>query len=133
MSKENNIGRPTVMTADIIGKLEYAFAQGASDKSACFYAGINPDTLYEYQKKNPEFAERKQQLKQSKLFKALDVIHSALENGDVAIARWYLERKCPEEFGLNKELEPLLPVIKYVTPEQTAATDAHIDEFIGNE
>lgn len=133
MSIENNVGRPTVMTSETIGKLEYAFAQGANDRQACFYANINPDTLYEYQKKNPEFSERKQLLKQSKMFRALEVINSALDNGDVAIARWYLERKCPEEFGMNKELEPLLPIVKYVTAEETAATDAHIDAFIGND
>ena len=63
MAKKSNAGRPTVMTKDTIAKLEEAFKCGASDLEACFYADISKDSLYNYQKKHPEFIERKEALK----------------------------------------------------------------------
>lgn len=133
MSTQNTVGRPTVMTSETIGKLEYAFSLGCSDKDACLYADINPDTLYEYQKKNPGFSERKAALKNQQVLKARMAIDNALNIGDVTTARWLLERKCKEEFCTRTEIDPVKPIIKYVTAEETAAVDAHIDEMIGNE
>ena len=56
-------GRPTVMTKDVINKLEQAYSNGATDIQACFYAGISTSALDCYQKKNPKFKERKAGLK----------------------------------------------------------------------
>lgn len=81
------------MTEAVLGKLEHAFSIGASDREACLYADINPTTLYEYQLEHPEFAERKESLKQSPLFKARVAIESALDRGDTQTARWYAERR----------------------------------------
>jgi hypothetical protein len=58
-AKPLNAGRPTVMTPEIIAKLEYVFALGGTDKEACLYADIGLETLYNYQRNHPEFAERK--------------------------------------------------------------------------
>ena len=33
------------MTNEVIGKLEYGFSCGLSDREACLFAGINPDTV----------------------------------------------------------------------------------------
>lgn len=133
MSSKNTVGRPTVMTKETLEKLEYAFSLGCTDKSACLYADISPDTLYEYQKKNPEFTERKAALKEQQVLKARSVVDNALNTGDVATARWLLERKCKDEFSTRTEIDPVKPIIKYVTAEETAAVDAHIDEMIGND
>ena len=46
MSK-NKGGRPTVMTEDVIRKLEDAFAHDLSDTEACLYAGIGRTTLFD--------------------------------------------------------------------------------------
>lgn len=98
----SNAGRPTIMTEVVLGKLEEAFAYGASDKEACFYAGINPDTLYEYQKKQPEYAERKEALKLRPILAARKKVVEAIE-ADVKNAQWYLERKA--EFGMKQTIE----------------------------
>lgn len=55
-------GRPTIMTPDIVNKLEQAFSMGCSDLEACLYAGISKQTLYNYQAKNPEFVDRKEKI-----------------------------------------------------------------------
>lgn len=132
MSTENTGGRPTVMTPDVLQKLEYAFSLGCSDRKACLYAGIAESTLYNYQQDNPAFLERKAALKEQQVLKARTVIDNALSTGDVATARWLLERKCKEEFSARTEIEPLAPLVKYVTVQDQAAADKHIDEFIGN-
>lgn len=97
----SNAGRPTVMTEVTLGKLEEAFAYGASDTEACFYAGINPDTLYEYQKKHPEFTERKEALKEQPILKARQTVVLSLD--DPKNAQWYLERKRKGEFSTKTE------------------------------
>ena len=96
-------GRPLKIDKDILGKLEQAFKIGATDREACFYAGINPDTLYEYQKKHPEFTEQKEVWKQNPVMKAKNTIFKSLD--DPKTAQWYLERKCKAEFSTQSKLE----------------------------
>lgn len=55
--------KPTVMTDDVLLKLEQAYALGCTDNEACFYAGIARSTLYNYQQTHPDFVERKEELK----------------------------------------------------------------------
>lgn len=98
-------GRPTIMTPDIVNKLEQAFSMGCSDLEACLYAGISKQTLYNYQAKNPEFVDRKEQLKEQLVLKARTVIANALNNKDENTAKWYLERKAKNEFSTKVENE----------------------------
>lgn len=98
------MARPTKMTEAVLGKLEQAFAYGASDKEACFYAGINPDTMYEYQKTHPEFTERKEALKERPILDARQKVVGDIKN-DVKVAQWYLERKRKKEFSIRTEVE----------------------------
>lgn len=62
-----------------------------NDEMACLYAGINPDTLYEYCKRNPKFTERKERLKMTPSLKAQTVIVKDIEN--VGGARYWAERR----------------------------------------
>jgi len=123
MSKE--VGRPTVMTEITLKKLEDAFSNGASDKEACFIANISHQTLYDYQKKHPEFIERKEGLKDMIKYQAKSNIAKAINGKDkesLDTAKWYVERKIKKEFGANidlttdgKELQPVL--VKYLDDE----------------
>lgn len=101
--KGNGAGRPTVMTEGAIGKLEQAFANGATDLQACFYAGISKDALYDYQLKHPEFTERKEGLKAQLGLISKNVVGKAIRDGDVNRAGWYLERKEKAEFSTRNE------------------------------
>jgi len=98
------MARPTKMTEAVLGKLEQAFAYGSSDKEACFYAGINPDTMYDYQKLHPEFTERKEALKERPILEARQKVVGDIKN-DVKVAQWYLERKRKSEFSTKIETE----------------------------
>lgn len=95
MAGSNPVGRPSVMTEEVIRKLEEAFAFGASDLEACFYADISKTALYEYQKDHPEFAERKEKLKERPILLARQKVVKELTS-DVKNAQWYLERKSPD-------------------------------------
>lgn len=98
---KNNVGRPTVMTPDILDKLRYAFLIGASDEEACAYAQIGASTLYDYQKKDAVFSEQKEQWKLEPILKAKQSVVKGLSDPELALK--YLERKKRDEFGLRKE------------------------------
>lgn len=110
-------GRKTVMTPEIIAKLEEAFSLGCTDVEACFMANIGKTTLYNYQNTHPDFMERKEQLKDSLILQARHVIYDALQNNDKEMAKWYLERKKKSEFSTKSEVaredvQPIIPKIE---------------------
>jgi len=96
-------GRPKKMTTYTLGKLREAFLWGCTDAEACFYAGIHPDTLYEYQKKNPEYSEEKECYKSNPILEARKAVVQAFKN-DPHLAMKYLERKMNGEFSLKQTL-----------------------------
>lgn len=97
------MARPTVMTPEVIAKLEEAFAWGCSDVEACLWADIAPKTLYVYQEKNPEFVQRKADLKETPILLARKSVVSGLAK-DKDLALKFLERKNKKEFSLRNEL-----------------------------
>lgn len=117
-------GKPTVMTQETLTKLEYAFSIGATDREACLFAEINPDTLYEYQKKNPKFAEKKEALKEKPIFQARQAVIKQFQAGDGELALKYLSKKKRDEFGdkmdlgigLSSELQEALDKVSKIFP-----------------
>lgn len=95
---KNKGGRPTVMTPDVLAKLEDAFLHGLSDKRACQYAGISVDALYAYQEKFPEFSQRKESLKLSPDIIAQVELVKGIK-GNLGQARWWAEHKMSDEFS----------------------------------
>lgn len=93
----NKRGRPVKMTRVVIEKLEEAFSYGCSDREACLLANIGEQTLYDYQRKNPDFKSRKDLLKSNPILKARVSVVNNLED-DPNLALKYLERRCREEF-----------------------------------
>lgn len=103
MAKKHPGGRPTIMTEDVVRKLEEAFLLGCSDAEACLVADISETALYEYQKANPKFTERKRLLKENPVYLARKSVISSMGNdGDLALK--FLERKRKDEFSLRQEL-----------------------------
>lgn len=74
-----HVGRPTVMTPDVLAKLEEAFAIGCTDGEAIFYAGISKDAFYDYQKATDGYSERKEALKERPVLKARMTIVKGLD------------------------------------------------------
>ncbi len=97
------MGRPTVVTPEVLAKLEQAFGMGCSDKEACLYADISMDALYDYQNRRPDFAEWKAILKEKPVLKARSVVVNSLS--DPETSKWYLERKTHGEFNARQALE----------------------------
>ena len=104
MPKKSNAGRPTKMTESTVKKLDEAFVVGCSDLEACLYAGISKQTLYNYQDENPEYIDRKEKLKENlKMHSKFNLGKSITEEKDVDNSKWYLERKCKDEFSTKSE------------------------------
>lgn len=125
--KKHAGGRPTVMTKEVVAKLETAFSWGCTDGEACVWAGISQDALYDYQRKNPAFTKRKELLKETPTLKARQVINLAIGQKDKQAAQWWLERKRKEEFSTRSELVQPEPVKVFVTKEEQAEADDLIE------
>lgn len=135
MAKKSIMGRPRIIDKDTLQKLEYGFSIGCGDVEACLYAGISKSTLYNYQRENPDFVNRKEQLKDNVVLKARLAVESAIEKGDAATARWYLERKRKEEFSTKHELDSNVSVRVekiFITAEEQKEVDDHIKDVITN-
>lgn len=117
--EKNPVGRPSKITAEVLGKLEQAFSIGASDAEACRHAGINPDTLYEYQKKNPKYTEKKEALKKTPVLKAKHTVFKNLD--DPKVAMWYLEKR-DKDFSSKIEQK-----ITNTTPQIVVASQSDAD------
>lgn len=95
-------GRPTVMTDEVLRKLEEAFALGCTDLEACIYADISKTALYDYQQEHPEFTERKELLKENPILLARkSVVEALAEDPDLSLR--FLERKKKDEFAQRVE------------------------------
>lgn len=97
------VGRPTVMTDEVLQKLREAFLMGCSDEEACLSAQISPQTLYNYQKDNEDFSSEKASWKENPILEARVTVYKNLSN--VETAKWYLERKKKDEFGQKSEVK----------------------------
>ena len=104
MASKNKGGRPTVMTPEMVQKLEEGFMKGLTDAECCLFCGIAKQTLYDYCNKYPEFADRKEDLKKHPAIQAKLNILEAIDGGDKDISKWYLERKNKDEFSLKQEI-----------------------------
>ena len=101
---ECKCGRPTVMTKDVLLKLEDAFRFCYTDEEACLYADISPTPFYEYQKKHPEFAERKKALRLYPNLHAKEELVKGIK-GSIDQARWWAKNKMRDEFGEKSTVE----------------------------
>lgn len=102
-TEENKGGRPSVVTQEIVYKLEEAFVWGCTDAEACLYAGISRATLYNYQKDNEGFLDRKELLKKTPILAARQTVVRELVNSpDLSLK--FLERKLKNEFSLRTEV-----------------------------
>lgn len=118
---KQKVGRKVILDTDlvVVGKLESAFAIGADITRACAHAGINRDTYYEYIKRHPEKADKFKQLRNKPILKALNTIVANLD--DPRTAKWYLQKKLPDEFGLSIDIgqKPQRPInLSDLTDEQ---------------
>lgn len=102
MAKETR-GRPiTVDTPETRQKIEEATALDASIEEVCFYANISRESYYQLIKKDKEFSDRLEALRNNPILKARKTITDKLNEPEHA--KWYLERKAKREFSSRNEL-----------------------------
>jgi hypothetical protein len=85
-------GRPRKITGEVLQKLEEAFMLGCTDIEASLFAGISPGLLYLFQRRNPDFIKRKEQLKENPILIARKSVMKGIKN-DSDLALRFLERK----------------------------------------
>ena len=95
MAKDKpKVGRPTVMTDEVLDKLRQAFLFGATKEEACAFADIGFRTLYDYIDRNPEFSQEIDKWQQNPILKAKKTVMNSLD--DPKVSQWYLERRAKE-------------------------------------
>ena len=126
-------GRPTLMTLDVINKLEEAFSKGLNITHACIFANISRETFYNYCQRTTGFLDKCNSLQQQPSIKAKILINEAIDGGDVNTAKWYVERKCKDEFSLKTETEhsgEIKSKVVYIEKEEKEAYEQHINKII---
>lgn len=89
--------------AEVIRKLETAWAIGCSDGEAALFAGISKASLCEFLQGHPEIAERKELLKEQPVLQARMTLFNSIKKGDGKLAISYLERARKKEFCTRQE------------------------------
>lgn len=89
---------------EVVSKLQEYFMIGYTDEQACLLTGISRSALDRYEKINSEFRDKKHLWKKDTLLYAKNNIRKKILAGDIDISKWYLERKCKEEFGANVKI-----------------------------
>lgn len=97
------MARPTKKNQSSVDKLRYAFSIGSNVTEACYYAGIDRKTYYNWKEDNQELFHELEQLRQDPVLKARKVIMDKIESGDIKVAMWYLEKMTQSEASLREE------------------------------
>ena len=100
--KGGKMARPTVMTEPVIAALRQAYLVGATNEEAAHYAGISPNTIYNYIESHPEFLVQIDAWKSEPILKAKQTIIKNMH--DTKVSQWYLERKAKREYGNNVDV-----------------------------
>jgi len=88
-------GRPKVITDAVLGRLKRAFRWGWSVSSACRFAEVPRQTYYDFENRNGFRTERKLLQSWPEQMARRNVVQ-ALEEGNVEVSRWFLERRSPD-------------------------------------
>lgn len=96
-------GRPSVINSYTLTALEQAFSWDATVDEACCHAGVSRNAFYEHLKKNPEYQNKIDTLRQHPTLMARETVIKAIKT-DANHAFRYLERKRRKEFGQNVDV-----------------------------
>jgi len=93
------------MTNATVQKLEAALRDGFSVEMACHVSGVSRSTYYGHLNSNPDFMDKMELARQWPTQRAKQVVVQAINNGDLAAAKWWLERKERAEFAANPPVQ----------------------------
>lgn len=92
-------GRNSIVTVDVVAKLTEAFRLGFSDTDACHYADIDRSTYYRHLESDGDFATQMASAKNYAKLKCCSVLLGAIEEGNIQVCQWWLERRYKDQFG----------------------------------
>jgi len=95
-------GRPTVITPNVVRKLEEAFHLDVDIQEACLVANISRDTYYRKCKEDKGFSDTMEKARMFATWKARKTVVKELGNNST-LALKYLERKRKREFSPRTE------------------------------
>lgn len=97
-------GRPTVMTPEVLQKLETAFSYDFNNTEACLYADINEGTFYTYCRNNDGFLQRMKSLRSRPAMQAkINLANSVVKAKNVDDSKWLLERRLKDEYSKSPD------------------------------
>lgn len=96
--------RTNKLTPDTIRKLEEAAGVRLNVRESCAYAGIHPDTYYDWMKRVTGLSDRLADLRENPIIRAKRKILSHVDT-DVHVAFRYLEKESPDDYGERLKLE----------------------------
>ena len=104
MAKDKG-GRPTVMTEEVVAKLEEGFLMGFNITEACLYVDISRSIFYDYIKLHPKFSDKIADWQDNPKMLAKKNIYNSIKSGDkTEDSKWFLERKGKDDgFSLRTE------------------------------
>jgi hypothetical protein len=103
----NDSGRPTVINDNSVAKLSEAFRLGFADQEACQYAEIDRSTYYRHLQSDAGFATQIASAKNYARMKCCSVLVEAIEQKNIQVCQWWLERRYREQFGKINNDSPL--------------------------
>lgn len=103
------------ISAQAISKLEVAYKVGADDTEARLFAGLSESRFELVLQKYTLLPRYIESWKAHMELKARGVLSKALDAGDIATAKWFLERKKRGEFGNKLEIESHRTLRKEIT------------------
>lgn len=102
----------TKLTPEVIKELEKYFTYGLTDEQACYKVGIGTTTFYNYCRENPEFADKRNILKDDVIINAKILVAEKIKDKDESFTKMvYTQEKMKERanvkvnLGVEKEEE----------------------------
>lgn len=102
---QNTVGRPTVVTPEVVTKLVSILQRGLSITKACSYARIDRTSFYRKYNNDIAFRNKIDDARNFATIVAAEiVVDDIVKHKNVQTAKWYLERKDPEEFSQKAQV-----------------------------
>lgn len=111
-------GHPPSITPEKSAVLLIAIENGLDLKEALLRAQVSDDAYRRLLKKSAMFRGQMEAAEMKLVMFARSKVANAINQGDMPTVRWFLERKCPEEFRLKRDHDdlPQVPPMNIILP-----------------
>jgi len=104
-SQSQPVGRPTVITDEVVAKLVQCFEDGSTITEACRTAQINKATYFRRIEADQEFSDKMAHAQEYPDAVAKMVVVRAIKKGDTETGKWWLENHVRDEFYKKKNTD----------------------------